>query len=94
MTIEPSAFMPLELPSTSGCLVFQTEGPGQEKIEWIRLQSDGKCFVRGELVEENSVIWREMKDWFAKVHGHGPDTLSPEEENRLHMTYGRRPVSP
>lgn len=33
--------------------------------EFIRICDDGRCFVRGELVEENKAIWQAFKEWLA-----------------------------
>ena len=50
-----------------------------QENEWLRLESDGRAFVRGELVETNVEVWRAFRGWLGAATG---STTPPEGDGQ------------
>jgi hypothetical protein len=38
-----------------------------DQVEFLRVEKDGRCYVRGECIEKNEDVWQTFKQWLARI---------------------------
>ncbi len=57
-----------------GTITFQVPGESGERVEVLRFEPLGACYVRGEKVDDNMEIYRMLRHWLnhaVRIEGRG-----------------------
>lgn len=65
----------MDLPTKEGAFIFQLANGS----EVMRFEPDGRCFVRGELVDNNVEVYKAFRSWLAQAHSNLPLIAAPEK---------------